>query len=223
MPTPTLFVFALGWSASQMRAVPKSRTRAAIPRLTADAEQRSFGRCEPWAPERATALQIINVLGRFSRSSAWAQRTEFAVLEDDSAATTDQAATEKRSEFAKKFDQVERLAFMTNVPTLPFTDAALAQSVGRDVDEFETMRVEPAHLTVVFDALAQSKTTLVSREAADERLATWRRVDGSFDADAFGQGLRRGLLSVLAANAVLYFFIISGVAIVGRVVFDGFR
>ena len=76
-------------------------------------------------------------------------------------------------------------------------------------------------LAVVFDALAHSKTTLVSRSDADERIRSWRRADdGSLDADAFGAGLRKGLLAVLAANFVLYFFIASGVAIVGKVVFN---
>ena len=90
-------------------------------------------------------------------------------------------------------------------------------------DDFAAMPVEPAHLAVVFDALAQSKTTLVERTAADARIAGWRRADGSLDADAFGAGLRRGLLAVLAANAVLYFFVASGVAVVGRVLLDALQ
>jgi hypothetical protein len=106
---------------------------------------------------------------------------------------------------------------------LPFADAALASSVGQSVDAFAAMPVERAHLAVVFDALAQSKTTLVSREDADARIAAWRTTDGSFAADTFGGGLRRGLLSVLAANAVLYFFVASGVAIVGRVLLDSIQ
>ena len=61
----------------------------------------------------------------------------------------------------------------------------------------------------------------MSRSDADERIKSWRRVDdGSLDADAFGAGLRKGMLAVLAANFVLYFFISSGVAIVGKVVYN---
>jgi len=195
------------------------RRRAALPRMLSDAD-RTFGRCEFWAAEKATALQVVNVLGRFGDSAAWAERTDFATLEDDSADTTDQAATEKRNAFAKRFDQVERVAFMRNVPSLPFIDERLASDVGASVESFAAMPVEPAHLAVVFDALAHSKTTLVKRSDADERIASWRASDGGFDADAFGSGLRTGLVSVLAANAVLYFFVASGVAVVARVGLD---
>lgn len=75
---------------------------------------RDFGRCEPWAPEKASTLEVINVVGRFRDCSAWVERSEFIVLEDAAASTDSQAATEKRGDFAKKFDQVERLAFVTN-------------------------------------------------------------------------------------------------------------
>ena len=196
---------------------PSVRYRRAAPRLSAE----SFGRCEPWAPERATLLEVVNVVGRIEDSSAWAERTEVVVLEDDKVSTTEQAATAKRRNMAQKNDQVEKLAFVTNVPSLPFTDERMAAAVGRSVADFASMPVEPATLAVVFDALAHSKTTLVSRSDADERIRSWRRADdGSLDADAFGAGLRKGLLAVLAANFVLYFFIASGVAIVGKVVFN---
>ena len=197
---------------------PALRHRRTAVRLSAD---QSFGRCEPWAPERATLLEVVNVVGRFEDSSAWAERTEVVVLEDDKVSSTEQAATAKRRAMAQKNDQVEKLAFVTNVPGLPFTDERMAAAVGRSVADFASMPVEPATLAVVFDALAHSKTTLVSRSDADERIKSWRRVDdGSLDADAFGAGLRKGLLAVLAANFVLYFFIASGVAIVGKVVFN---
>ena len=192
--------------------------RTAPPRLGNDP---SFGRCEPWAPERATLLEVINIVGRFEDSSEWAKRTEVAVLDDDKASTTAQAATAKRRDFAQKLDQVERLAFVKNVPKLPFTDKRMAAAVGKSVADFASMPVELAHLAVVFDALAHSKTTLVSRSDADERIKSWRREDdGSLDAEAFGGGLRKGFLAVLAANFVLCFFLTTGVAIVGRVIYD---
>ena len=193
--------------------------RAAPPRMTSD-PSRTFGRCEFWAAEKATTLQVVNVIGRFSDSGAWVERTDFATIEDASADTTAQAATEKRNAFAKKFDQVERVAFVSNVPSLPFIDDRLAADVGASVESFAAMPIEPAHLAVVFDALAHSKTTLVKRSDADERIASWRAADGSFDADAFGSGLRTGLVSVLAANVVLYFFLATGVTVVARVGLD---
>jgi len=203
-------MFLIGASSSGFSAPNPTRLSAAI--------GRSFGRCEPWSPDRATLLEVINVVGRFRDSSAWSDRTQFAVLDDASASTSDQAATAKRREFADKMSQVERLAFVENVPRLPFEDESLAEAAGLSVDDFTAMSVEPAHLAVVFDALANSKTTLVSRAEADERIASWRRADGSLDADAFSAGLRKGAVAVLAANAVLYFFLTAGVAVVARVV-----
>eukprot|EP00966_Prymnesium_polylepis_P021123 486025-Prymnesium_polylepis.1 len=82
------------------------------------------------------------------------------------------------------------------------------------------MAVEPAHIAVVFDALAESKSSVVNRDDADARLALWRTPDGGFDEEAFGGGLRKGLVTVLRAYVVLYFFVGCGVAVVGRVVLD---
>ena len=182
---------------------------------------RCFGRCEPWAPEKATLLDVINVVGRFRDSKAWAERTEVAVLEDARVDSKDQAATATRRDYANRMGQAERLAFMTNVPGLPFTDDKMAAAVGKTVDDFASAPVEAAHLAVVFDALAHSKTTLVSRADADARIKSWRAADGSLDADAFEAGLRKGTVAVLAANFVLYFLSSCGIAIVGKIVLGG--
>ena len=206
-------MFSLG-----LPLMPPPCPRAAAPPLLS--AERSFGRCEFWSAEKASSLQVVNVIGRFRESSQWAERSSYAELEDESVSTTDQAKTAKRRDFAKKFDQVERVAFVENMPSLPFGDAALASSIGKAVEDFDSMEVEAAHLAVVFDALAHSKTTLVSKREADERIATWRTADGAFDADAFGKGLRIGLVSVLSANAVLYFFVGSGIAIACRLLLD---
>jgi len=195
-----------------------SHTRIALPPQLS--ESKTFGRCEPWAPETASLLDVINVLGRFEDSAAWSTRTTYAVVDDRASSTPEQAATESRGEFAKKFDQVERVAFLENVPQLPFTDEVLAQSVGTSAEYFASTEVDRAHLMVVFDALAHSKSTLVSRSEADERIASWRAADGSFDASAFEYGLRKGLIAVLSANVVLYGLIAGGVAIVGKVILD---
>ena len=195
-------------------------TRTPAPVLSASVD-RTFGRCEPWAPERATLLEVVNVVGRFGADcSEWAERTEFAENVDEKDSTEAQAATAKRRAFADKNNQLERVAFRSNVPKLPFTDARLASSVGKSVDDF-SQPPSNEHLAIVFDAIANSKASLVSREDADARISLWRTSDGALDADAFGSDLRKGLVSVLAANAVLYFFIFSGVAVLGRVLFDG--
>ena len=98
------------------------------------------------------------------------------------------------------------------------SEAGLPPTRASEALPLMAMTVEPAHLAVVFDSLARSKTTLVDRSQADERIASWRRDDGSFDVDAFSSGLRKGSVAVLAANAVLYFFLTAGAAVVARVV-----
>jgi len=186
------------------------------PRMMAD-PSRTFGRCEPWASERATARQIVGVVGRFTDSASWRDRSSFATVDDASADTPLQAETENRYAVAKKLGQVERVAFLQNVPTLPFVDERLAASVGATVDDFTSTSIDEATMQIVFDALAQSKTSLVKQDDADARIAAWRGADGGFDADAFGDGLRQGAGAVIAANAVLYFFLISGAFIVFKI------
>ena len=186
------------------------------PRMMAD-PSRTFGRCEPWASERATARQIVGVVGRFTDSASWRDRSSFATVDDASADTPLQAETENRYAVAKKLGQVERVAFLQNVPTLRFADERLAASVGATVDDFASASIDEATMQIVFDALAQSKTSLVKQDDADARIAAWRGADGGFDDDAFGAGLRQGAGAVIAANAVLYFFLISGAFIVFKI------
>ena len=166
----------------------------------------------PWASERATARQIVGVVGRFTDSASWRDRSSFATVDDASADTPLQAETENRYAVAKKLGQVERVAFLQNVPKLSFEDERLAASVGATVDDFASGdSVDEATMQIVFDALAQSKTSLLKQDDADARIAAWRGADGGFDADAFGAG------AVIAANAVLYFFLISGAFIVFKI------
>ena len=202
-------------SAAATAALTGPRTPLA-PRMRA-APSRTFGRCEPWASERATARQIVGVVGRFTDSASWRDRSSFATVDDASADTPLQAETENRYAVAKKLGQVERVAFLQNVPTLPFVDERLAASVGATVDDFTSTSIDEATMQIVFDALAQSKTSLVKQDDADARIAAWRGADGGFDDDAFGAGLRQGAGAVIAANAVLYFFLISGAFIVFKI------
>ena len=209
---------ALGWAAPPITR--GARTRMVPPHMCTSAKGKLYGRCEPWAPEKATLLEVINVIGRFRDSAVWAERKEFAVVADAKETTADQAATADRADFAKRLNQVERVAFIQNVPSLPFTDEALAAAVGRRVDEFESMPVLPDHMAVVFDSIAQSKSSVVSREDADERIARWRTADGRFDDAAFGAGLQKGFGTVIRAYAVLYFLLGCGVAVVGKFLLD---
>ena len=79
-------------SAAATAALTGPRTPLA-PRMMAD-PSRTFGRCEPWASERATARQIVGVVGRFTDSASWRDRSSFATVDDASADTPLQAETD---------------------------------------------------------------------------------------------------------------------------------
>ena len=90
-------------SAAATAALTGPRTPLA-PRMMAD-PSRTFGRCEPWASERATARQIVGVVGRFTDSASWRDRSSFATVDDASADTPLQAETENRYAVAKKLGE----------------------------------------------------------------------------------------------------------------------
>ena len=108
-----------------------------------------YRRAEPWDSRTATLLEVVNVVGRFEDCESWSQRKQFSEPIVDKSAE-DAAGTEKRAEFAKRHSQAERRAFKENVATLPFTNTALAASVGKTVDDFAALPSE-ASLMVVFD------------------------------------------------------------------------
>jgi hypothetical protein len=106
-----------------------------------------------------------------------------------------------------------------NVPKLPFTNAALAATAGRTVEDF----VEPpsmAAINVVYDALAQSKSSLVPPKVVNERRNSFLTADGAFAADAFQGALSKGMAIVVWAQATLYFFYACGFAAFVRVILD---
>ena len=76
-------------SAAAAAALTGPRTPLA-PRMMAD-PSRTFGRCEPWASERATARQIVGVVGRFTDSASWRDRSSFVTVDDASADTCGKA------------------------------------------------------------------------------------------------------------------------------------
>ena len=109
--------------------------------------------------------------------------------------------------------------FQMNVPKLPFTNAALAATAGRTVEDF----VEPpsmAAINVVYDALAQSKSSLVPPKVVNERRNSFLTADGAFAADAFQGALSKGMAIVVWAQATLYFFYACGFAAFVRVILD---
>jgi len=140
--------------------------------------------------------------GRWSSSSQWAERTEF-VSEGSfnyREETILQGLTEKRYNMARKLGQVERAAFFINVPKIPFTDARLAASVGKTVEDFEKMPPPSiSHCNVVYDALAESKSGLIPPAVVDARRNGLFTADGALDEGAFASGLFKSRSIVIAS------------------------
>lgn len=180
---------------------------------------RSFRPAMFWQGEPVSTLEVVNVLGRWDDAAQWGTRTQFAENVSERDDSADQAKTRKRYETAQRLGMVERVAFQMNLPGLPFTDAALAASVGKTVDDF-TEPPSMAALNVVYDALVQSKSSLVPPAVANERRNSFLTADGAFAADAFQGALSKGTAIVVWAQATLYFFYACGFATFVRVILD---
>ena len=63
----------------------------------------------------------------------------------------------------------ERAALFQNVPTRPFTNAELAKSIGLAVEDFEHLPVTRAACEILYDGLAESKSTLIPYAVLDAR------------------------------------------------------
>ena len=93
------------------------------------------------------------MVGRWESCSEWKERTEFRedTIDDLPLFFEDpaQGYTLKRYEMAQRMGMVERVALRQNIGKLPFTNDALARSVGRTVEEFQGMPVSEAAVDVV--------------------------------------------------------------------------
>ena len=96
-------------------------------------------------------------------------------------------ARRKRYEMAQNLGQVERIALVQNCAKLPFRDEALAASCGLTVADMNELPVNNIAVNVVFDALAQSKSSLVTPGGLNERRAAFV-VDGALNEGALTAG-----------------------------------
>ena len=164
-----------------------------------DANRRIWRRAEFWEPEACTALDIANVLGRWDCTSQWSERTAFALpkarREEDKAL----GASLQRYEMAKRMGVAERVALQQNIAKLPFTNSRLAAAFGKSVDEFNELPLSATAVNVVFDALSESKSSLIKPEICDARRARFFTEDGDLDEAAFARGLYRSRALVMFA------------------------
>ena len=114
-----------------------------------------------------TARQIVNVLGRWEASDDWDSIGRTGKMDDFSSgdyydddlpsfstnfsagAAFYMARRPQRREFCKTYGLVQRWAHGENVAMLPFTDAALAASVGATVEELNAEPVDPLAAEIV--------------------------------------------------------------------------
>lgn len=81
-------------------------------------------------------------------------------------------------------------AHVENVALLPFTDEAMAASVGATVEELNAEPISPLAAEVVFDALCGSMSGVAYQERCDTMRSSFVDSEtGGFDASRFGSAL----------------------------------
>ena len=204
--------------------------RAGRPRLDAsggDTFARGVDLLQLSKDKRVTARQVVNVLGRWQEYSDWNEgigtkgkldeyRSGDYYEDDVKALKTDftqpiEYYISRRPQFinfCERYGLVARWVHNENVGQLPFTDEALAASIGATVEELNQEAVDPLAAQVVFDALAGSQAGFVSEQECARRRESFVTSDGGFDAAAFRGALsdtRRNLAGVYAFGPVLFF------------------
>lgn len=159
----------------------------------------SFRRAEFWLNDTISILEVINVLGRFEKTTDFRERTEFSIVENPREEDEKQSETKNRYEMAQRMGCAERVALYQNAPKLPFTNKALADSVGLSLEDFEGLEVSKAACNVVFDALAESRSGLISYSTLDARRASLIDSDGSFSEINFRLGLYKSRAIICAS------------------------
>lgn len=144
-----------------------------LAKTTNDNMREVWRRAAFWENETATLLEIVNVLGRYEKCSEWTPRTLFVDLDELGIASKEederQALTRERHDMALRLKCGERAALWQNVPNFPFTNEALASSVGLTVDDFNRLPVTRAACEVLYDGLAESRSTLIPYGVLDAR------------------------------------------------------
>jgi len=173
-----------------------------------------------WESETASMLDLINVIGRWDSSCEWAERTKFAVVQVTRDENMAQGASLERYEFAQRNKLAERVAMVQNVPDLPFKNEKLAASVGKTVAEMNSMPVSETAMGIVYDALAQSRSSLIPLAKVDERRKSWINADGTLNEGLMATGLYKSRLAVTVGFILLGKGQLYGAVFVTRIFLD---
>lgn len=153
--------------------------------------QEVWRRAAFWENETATLLEIVNVLGRYESCSEWTARSLFVDLDAEGVTSRSedprQGLTRERHSMALRLKCGERAALWQNVPNKPFTNAALAKSVGLTVEDLNSLPVTRAACEVLYDGLAESRSTLIPYGVLDARRNAML-LDGGFNQGGFKVG-----------------------------------
>lgn len=209
---------AFGFAARPLHA--RTRSRIAPPFMSAIDPNKTHRTAEWWEDDTATLLQVANALGRWDSAAEWAERTEFAVVNSARSESMAQGATVERHEMARRNGNVERVAFTQNVPKLPFTNEKLAASLGKSVEEMQGMPVSKTALNLLYDALAQSKTSMLPEKTVDARRKAFFTPEGGLDEGAMLQGLFKSRATVTLGWILLGKGQLYGAVFAGRILLD---
>jgi hypothetical protein len=131
-----------------------------------------------------------------------------------------QGASLERYEYAQRNGLAERVALSQNVPKMPFKNEKLAATFGKSVAEMDAMPVNSAALAVIYDALCESKSSMIPSKVIDERRQRFVTADGRIDEGAISGGLVKSRVAVTTGFILLGKGQLYGLVFVGRVILD---
>eukprot|EP00966_Prymnesium_polylepis_P262655 6066922-Prymnesium_polylepis.1 len=203
------------------------------------------------AGDRALAVDVVNVLGRWRTHAEWDTIGELVAMDKlfdrdgipkrklepwsemvdgrrmmgltaEEKLSVSPARSPNRRAWCKRNRQAQRWWHNENVRLLRFSSPRLAASVGKTAAEMNAMEVDPLAANVVFDALARSQSGIVAKDECDARRASYEDAAGAFDADAFASDLTGARWTVVKSYAVYP----GSLQLVGLITFvraDGYR
>ena len=217
MASPLLCLLPLAFTVRHAPLV--RRTPAPSMSATVDADK-TYRTAQFWEEDSATLLDIANVLGRWETASEWANRTEFSVVQVAREENMAQSGSLERHEYARRNKLAERIALMQNGPKLPFKNERLAASLGKTVEEMNALPVNDVALGIVYDLLAESKSSMLPEKTIDARRSNLITADGGLNEGALAAGMFKSRIAVTTGFILLGKGQLYGVVLVGRVVLD---